>query len=113
MKTSWLIGLASLMVILTVVSGIIEQTYLGTEQTGTLWGILASFKAIEFSYNIFAVVGDIIVAVGTLVQGIWKMLTFDYAFFTGVWAIFRWLFVAIGVGVAVSLALAIRGTSSG
>jgi len=112
MSTKWLIGLTTLFIILTIASNIIEQAYLGTGETGTIWNVMKSFQAINFS-NPLTAVGGIIIAVIDLVKGIFAMLTFDYAFFTGVWEVFRWLFMSISLGIVVSLVLAIRGVSSG
>jgi len=102
MAAKWLIGLSMLFVLLTITSGIIEQTYLGTEQAGTLWQLMSSFKAMQWSSF-----SSIIVAAGALATALYKMLIFDYAFFTGVWVIFRVLFVSVSVGIGVSFILSV------
>jgi hypothetical protein len=48
------------------------------------------------------------------IQILWDMFLWDYPFFTGSYVFFRWLFIAISVGIVVSLVLAtFRGVSSG
>jgi len=83
----WLAGFAMLFLILTITSNIIEGAYLGAGETGTLWSTMSSSNPL------------------TIIQGIGRMLTFDYAFFTGTWVIFRYLFICISVGVFVGLLL--------
>ena len=112
MKTSWLIGMVMLYVMLTVVSGISEGTYFGGTGVATVWQCLTSFQTIEAT-NIATVVIDVIIIIKDLFVGLFEILTWKFSFFTGVWIIFRWLFTAISVGIVVSLLLALRGTSSG
>jgi len=111
MKTSWLIGMVMLYVMLTVVSGISEGTYFGGTGIATVWSAMHSFQTIEVT-NVFTAIVDIIVNIKDLFIGLFEILTWKFSFFTGVWLIFRWLFTAISVGIVVSLLLALRGTSS-
>lgn len=112
MRTSWLIGMLMLFTILTIVSGIIEQTYLGADEAGTIWGAMSSFQAIEFT-NPLTAVGGLIIAATDLTQALFKAFIFNYSFLTGIWFVFRILGCCISAGIVVSLILAIRGVSSG
>lgn len=112
MKTSWLIGLAMIYVTLTVVSGISEGTYFGGTGIETIWDAMTGIKTIEVSNPVTAII-EILMDVGRIFQGLFEIFTWKFSFFVGVWAIFRWLLFAISLGIMMSFALAIRGTSSG
>ena len=85
--TKWFAGLAMLYLIMTIASNILEGAYLGGSDVATLWSGLSAADP------------------KSLIIGIGKMLSFDYAFFVGTWAIFRWVFVCISVGIFVGLLL--------
>jgi len=111
-STKWLIGLAMVYVILTVVSGIAEGTYFGGTGVGTIWSVITGFEAIDVT-NPLTAVGGVLIQVWQILVGIFEILTWKFSFFVGVWAIFRWLLFAISLGVIVSLIMALRGVSSG
>lgn len=113
MKPGWLIGIGMLFISLSVVSGILEQQYLGRDDAGLLYRLLNSYSEINF--------GNPLVAIGSMVTGswqaigaLWGMFWFSYAFFEGTWQIVRFaVFLPISVALAVSLVLAgVRGVSS-
>jgi len=110
MATKWLIGIIFLFVIMSVVSGIPEGTYL--TGMGRIWEAIMGFKALDLT-NPLTAVSDIMMSLKALFTGIFEVITWDFSFFTGVWAIFRWLLFAITFAVIVSFILALRGTSSG
>ena len=112
MKTSWVIGITMIYVILTVISGISEGTYFGGTGVATIWDAMTSFKTIDFT-NILTAVVDVLVYTGDLFVGLFEIFTWKFSFFVGVWAIFRWIMFSISLGIIVSLLLALRGTSSG
>ena len=85
--TKWFAGLAMLYLIMTVTSNILEGAYLGGGDVATLWSGMSAADP------------------KSILVGIGKMLSFDYAFFVGTWAIFRWVFVCISVGIFVGLLL--------
>lgn len=89
----WVIGLASAFILLTIVSNILEGVW-GTEATRLQ--ILLAFdfwppgQAVEY------------------LQNLWGLLWFDYSFFYGSYAIFRWaIFIPISVGLIVALGIEI------
>ena len=83
----WFAGLSMLFLIMTIASNILEGAYLGSSSTGTLWSTMSAADPMS------------------MITGIGKMLTFDYAFFTGVWVIFRYVFICISVGIFVGMLL--------
>lgn len=91
MKTSWFIGILTLFVLMSLVSGIIEMQYLGgQENSEAIFERLFSSPALSW---------DILFAA-------WDALWFNYAFFTGAWQIVRWvLFMPIGAATAINLML--------
>jgi len=87
----WLIGILTTFGILTLISGILEGTYLGPGEVSLLQEfvrppIFDPIKMIEWF--------------GTL----WRVLWFDYSFFYGNWNIVKYvLFWPISAGVVVSV----------
>lgn len=112
MAVKWLLGMAMLYVILIIVSGIGEGTYLGTSGVATIWEAMTAFRAVDVTNPLTAISG-VLILVWQLLVGIFEMLTWKFSFFVGIWAIFRWLLCAISLGIIVSLILTIRGVSSG
>ena len=83
--TKWLAGLALLFLIMTIASNIIEGAYLGGSDVGTIWGGMSAADP------------------RSMMAGIGDMLLFNYAFFTGVWVIFRYVFICISFGIFLGL----------
>ena len=110
MKTSWLVGMVMLFVFCTIQSGISEETYFGGG-AGTIWKAITSFQTIDIA-NPLSVTFGVGIAVYDFFKGLYQILTWDFSMFQGVWAIFRWVFMGISVGMIVSLLLALRGTTS-
>jgi len=87
----WLIGIISLFLMLSILSGILEGAYLGDSELADV----RRFTQAPFTEP-WAMPGWI---VGILS----KVLFFDYAFFHGEWAILRYIFfLPIGIGVIIS-----------
>ena len=112
MRTAWIVGMAMMYVILSVVSGIDEGTWFGGTGVDTLWSGFTTIQVVDFT-NPITVVGGILVALKTLVIGLFEILTWKFSFFTGGLVIFRFILGAISLGVMVSLIMALRGTASG
>ena len=122
MRITWLVGLAILWLIGSLISLTLEGSYIGQEaqydtngvQIGTV-STLDKLMSPEFSEmtNPISFVVGVFNIVWDYLGIIWNMLWWNYAMFTGVWAIFRYVGWCISLGVVISLVLAIRGTSSG
>ena len=106
MHNKWVIFLVAVWIIGLLIGGITEKIYFsGQDMT-----ILEAF----FSFNFFNMLNPAwyIEWLGILA----KMMTFDYGFLTSTWwgQIIRWLFIGIGLGIAIQLAIdiarIIRGT---
>jgi hypothetical protein len=111
MHTNWLIGTFFLMIIASLISGIIELQYLGGNAD-----VVAVFEQI---FNPGAVSSGTVLGINigfistsiAFITGLWRAFWFDYAFFTGAYGIIRIFFIAINLGVIVSLAMDLRRTS--
>lgn len=113
MHPKWLISLLIIFVGGTLLSGLLEQQYLGSGETGVIFRLLNNYKEIEFT-NPLVALGTFVTVAWSYIQTLWAIFWWDYAFFHGSWAIFRYFFMSISVGIVVSLVLAaVRGVSSG
>lgn len=114
MSPKWIIGLATLFIAGTVLSGLLELQYLGSAEAGLFYRLTHNYEAIEFT-NPLVALGTFATVAWAYIGDIWTMFIWDYAFFEGSWSIFRYLiFWPISIGLIVSLILAaIRGVSSG
>jgi len=112
MATKWLIGLVMVYLVLTVVSGIAEGTYIGGTGVSTIWSAMESFQTIDIA-NPLTMVYGVVIAIKDMLIGLFEIFTWKFSFFVGVWGIFRWLLISISVGMVVSLLLALRGVGSG
>ena len=83
----WFAGLAMLFLIMTIASNILEGAYFGGDAASTIWGSMSISDP------------------RSMVEGISSMLIFDYAFFTGFWVIFRYLFICISVGILIGMVM--------
>ena len=107
MAPKWIISLAILFLAGTIISGILEQSYLGTSDAGMFHDLLSKYK--ELSWNFLTIIS---VAWSYIVL-VWKMFWWDYSFWYGSWEIIRFFCWTISIGIIVSLILSItRGTSS-
>jgi len=87
----WLIGIFMLFVVLTLISGVLEGTYLGTEETSLLRRAIS--PPLERPWALPKWFLDTVPSV----------LFFQYAFFHGEWRVFQYIFFwPISVGVMVS-----------
>lgn len=107
MHPKWIIALAMLFLAGTIISGILEQSYLGTSDAGMFHDLLSKYK--ELSWNFFT----IIKVTWSYIVLVWKMFWWDYSFWYGSWEIIRFFCWTISIGIIVSLILSVtRGTSS-
>lgn len=114
MNPKWLIGLGTLFVVGTLLSGLLEQQYFGSNEAGVFYRLLTSYKEIEFTNPLIAL-GTFVSVAWTYIKDIWAMFWWNYAFFEGSWEIVKYaIFWPISIGLVVSLVLAaVRGVSTG
>lgn len=113
MKTSWIIGLFTLFIVLSLISGIIELAYLGgSESHSNVFSTLFTAE-IDTSTSIWGTIWSSLILTKDIILAIWSALWFDYAFFEGQYQIIRWaLLLPVSVGLIFSVLLAARGTPS-
>lgn len=113
MKTSWLIGMATLFMIGALLSGIMEMVYLGAG--GAQQSVLARMFQIPIleNANVLTVGFAVLMMPVNFVVGLFNMLTWNYAFFQGSWSIVKWaVCMPISIGLIASIVFIIRGTPS-
>jgi len=111
MSPKWIIFLVMAWVILALLGGVIEMEYVGDREQASLNTLMNA--PMLSSTTLWGKV------VGMFTDWAWfgalmKMLLFDFAMFTGIWEIFRWIFfLPISIAFIVSLVLAMfRGVGS-
>ena len=102
-----------LFIIMTMASGIIEQSYLGTAKVGLLGQLMTCYDTANYT-SALATTGGVIIGTVKLFGVLGQMFMFNYAFFTNEWVIMKYFFWSISIGLIVTFALAFfRGVSSG
>jgi hypothetical protein len=86
----------------TLISGILEQQYLGTSDAGLFHSLLSNYKEVSW-WNI----GSIISVAWSYTVLIWRLFWWDYSFWYGAWEIVRYFCWCISVGIVVSLVLSV------
>lgn len=112
MKTSWLIGIITLYILLQIASGIGELTYPGSAETNRLVALMN--PDIPVSTNPIGAVVAYITAGWHYIQNLWGCFWFDYSFFQGGWLMAKYaIFWPVSIGVVVSIVFAVfRGVPS-
>lgn len=112
LQTKWLVFFFMAVVIGSTFSGIIEMSYLGENASNaTLAPFFATYKA--------AVTLDIgkvftLLLSGDLLNGFFNFFTWNYAFFTGGWALIRYLvLLPLSAAMAVTLVFTVLGLIRG
>lgn len=112
MKTSWIVGAWIVFLGGNLLSGVLEQQYLGgSAGTSQVFNSLMNTPIVT-DFNLLTLPIDLVLLAKDLFLALIQMLLWNYAFFTGGWEIVRWFLFAISVGIIVSTIMAIRGTGS-
>lgn len=107
MKTSWLIGLFVLFVVLHLITGVMEMSYMGAREVSRLQ-VLMQPGVIFSNWLPWAIV----TAAATYIANFFNMLMFNYpTIFQGPYLIVKYaLFIPISLGILVTLVLGVIGT---
>lgn len=84
----WFIFFGWLFLVGTIASGVAEYVYLGSGQTSIIEQLVTDWQAIATS-NIFTALTSAIGVAWNYIKLFLQMLFWNYACFTGVWALFR------------------------
>jgi uncharacterized membrane protein YvlD (DUF360 family) len=103
----WVIGLAIAFVLLTIISGVAEGTYMSSEDATLFWTLL--HPQIQEVTNPITAVSAVFNLAGDYIRTLIKMLIFDYSFLQGGYVIFRYLFCCVSLGLIVTLVLSLVG----
>lgn len=113
MKPGWLIGIIVAFVLLSFVVGLCENAYVGNDVISKLDILMRPFMQTSIVEGIKAFFGTMFSA--EFWETLWDIFWWDYPFFTGEWAMARYIFfIPLSIGFLFSLGLAtLRGVSSG
>lgn len=111
MTTNRMTGMALLWLGGMLISAIINEQVFGASEASLFSGIMQ--PSFSDSPNVLQMFSGFFVVAWEWIQLIFKMLTFDFAFFTGYFVIIRLFFVALSVGIVWGIVSMMRGTSSG
>jgi hypothetical protein len=84
----WLIGIAAIFALFSLICGVLEGSYLGPNEVGRLAALMT---------------WPGIMGIPTWIGNLWSMLWFDYACFHGGWLIIKYVFFwPVSIGLVVS-----------
>lgn len=112
MKAGWIIGIAMAFVLLQVVMGIAELSYVGEDEVGKLQKLMEMGAPTQSGFGGFILGAVSMVFSSDFYNILWEMMWWQYpSIFIGPYELLRYaLFLPISVGVVVSLLLAaVRG----
>lgn len=114
MRTGWIIGLVSAFVIFTIIACICEMNYIDEGDMSKLQQLLQPDFP-DYKVPILGQIAGFVTVAWDYIRILWGMFWWDYPFFTGGWALVRYMmFIPLSIGMVVSLVLAtFRGVSSG
>ena len=105
MSPRWLIGMALAFLILGVFANITDGIFLENSDVMPLWDAISNFKDVNIlnpmTYD------SMFIGVGSLIEAVWQIFTWDFTFLNGDYIFFRWLLITISVGLFVAFMLEI------
>ncbi len=105
----WTTAIITAFVLMTIVSGILEFTYLGVSEQGTIQNLLVSITRLNWS-NVLLFPFSAFAALIYVIRILIAALLWDYSFFTDAWQIVRYaVFMPISIGFIVALFIELRG----
>lgn len=113
MRPGWIIALLIIFLLLNIVNGICEMTFVTGEPETIFDAVVYDIEIIFSDANIFTKIWEGFTLPIDVIWLIFRAFWFDYAWLQGEWIYLRFLFMAVSVGVILAIWFAIRGTSSG
>jgi hypothetical protein len=107
MNPKWLMGVVILYLILAVWSGILEGSYLTSNQTSVLDDLMSP-EQLSYS-NPVAAISSVFVIAGKTIHALWTILVWDFAQFNGDFAVFRLPLIALSIGIIIAIVISVRG----
>jgi len=113
MSIKWTVALMMAFVIFSLLAGVIEQEYLGSNKVGLLQQLMTAPEVTTIN-NPLTVVFTFVKVLWNIVKVLWAAFWWDYAFFQGYWVIFKYaIFWPISIALILALVMAVRGVGSG
>ena len=113
MRPGWIIGLTIAFLLLHLVNGICEMTFVTGEPETVFNEVIEQVGVISESSNVGEAIWNSFWLGGQIfVLFVTKLFWFDYAYLQGNWIFLRFIYMAISLGIILGLVLASRGTSS-
>ena len=100
MSPRWLIGMAMAFLILGVFANITDGIFLDNEKDiMPIWQAISNFQNVNIlnpmTYD------SMYIGVRDLIDAVWQLITWDFAFLNGEYQFIRWLLITISVGIFV------------
>ena len=110
MRPGWIIGLLMAFLLLHLVNGVCEMTFV----TGDTETIIQPLLEVDVGESVgwWEIITTTISYAIAAIRVLWSAMWFDYSFLTGGWIFLRFIYLAISAGIAFGIFLAMRGTSS-
>lgn len=108
MRTSWTVAILMLFFFGTAISMTLEKLYAGTGIADIFFVLMRP----DFTAGGGIPIIGFFIVVWEWIQALWSVFWWDYSFFVGVWAIFKYLGWCLSIGIIVSIIMAIRGVGS-
>lgn len=100
MSPRWVMGLAVLFFLLSMMSSIIEGLYMTGTDTTTIYSAMSHFTNINYASPVFIdTIYDVAVGVGLILEALWNMFIWNYSFLTGSFEIVRWLLISVSAAL--------------
>lgn len=111
----WVIGIWMLYILGSLISGVCEMQYLSGSGSGMANAVFVQMFDVPAlrEVNLFSVIGVVVEVGVNWIQGLINILLWNYAFFDGGAAIFKWvLLYPLSIGLITMTIFSLRGSSS-
>lgn len=108
--TKWFMFFAIFFLCGSLLSGITEYQYLGSDATGSIYGLMI-WREISFN-DPLSFLFSVPIAGWSFIKSLWVLFSWDYSFFDGDLVIFRYLGWCISLGLIVTFIMSVTRRSS-
>jgi uncharacterized membrane protein len=105
MNPKWLMGIILASLVFSLWSGFVEGTYISANTTSTM-NKLMNLQTLTWADPANVAISSFVVG-STIIEALWKMFWWDYAQFNGDLIVFRYVGIAVSIGIAFTIALSI------
>jgi hypothetical protein len=108
--TKWFAFFAIMFLVCSILSGITEATYLGSSESGAIYQLMF-WREMSFN-DPFSFVFSVPIAGWSFIKALWQLFSWDYSFFDGQLAVFRYMGWCISLGLIVTFIMSITRRST-